>query len=508
MNNNLENGNRLYKDGDSTSPHFIAPATGSVTNPLPLAPNQWGYSVSSTTPTAGEVANYKFQSVPLSNNPNVIMSSEYGVPEISTLDVHYGARINFDLAAGSYSGNIKYSALSNGPVTEALTVTPSTITSPDTEIEINTPLHTLDSDLDEIKVYVGDTETAENICANPRALITDHTTNQIRVSCVAPAHAPGNTASILKVSTSEVDYAYDNDKNNGASIRCVARNGKTPTFNGIISMQSMTARICNAETTPYAFKDGDASNQIVSDTTKTTSSDRNLVPEATLTDSRDNKKYVIRKLADGNCWMVQNLAFSPSAGQEFSIADTYINSGRYFTAPGASAPGANWDINGKDGPHFVEPEAGYEYYRNGTTPSSTGKLTESAGNYYDWTMASAGARSLSGSTITSTTIGKAADSFCPKGWQLPRNTMSRSFDELLTAYGLPNSAAGTDTQSPFSFVRAGRYIPGSSWSDRGTQGYTWAGTLPYSLVNSGSTINLQKSSPRGYGLPIRCLAAP
>ncbi len=53
-------------------------------------------------------------------------------------------------------------------------------------------------------------------------------------------------------------------------------------------MQDMNPSACDSQTTPAA-----------SATT---------VPTKTLTDSRDGNKYTISKLADGNCWMTQNLS--------------------------------------------------------------------------------------------------------------------------------------------------------------------------------------------------------
>ena len=58
-------------------------------------------------------------------------------------------------------------------------------------------------------------------------------------------------------------------------------------------MQEMTPEICDASPTPTAFL---ADGSINLD-----------VPETHLTDARDGSKYTVRKLADGNCWMTENL---------------------------------------------------------------------------------------------------------------------------------------------------------------------------------------------------------
>ncbi len=68
--------------------------------------------------------------------------------------------------------------------------------------------------------------------------------------------------------------------------------GKNTTFASIRTMQEMNSTICANETTPTKY----AVNTTVDHSTNT-----NLVPEARLKDTRDNKYYTVRKLADGNC---------------------------------------------------------------------------------------------------------------------------------------------------------------------------------------------------------------
>ena len=67
----------------------------------------------------------------------------------------------------------------------------------------------------------------------------------------------------------------------------------------LTSMQdSNLSSYCSASYTPTA-------SATITTTSKTFNGD--LVPEATLTDTRDGNTYTVRKLADGNCWMTDNL---------------------------------------------------------------------------------------------------------------------------------------------------------------------------------------------------------
>ena len=271
------------------------------------------------------------------------------------------------------------------------------------------------------------------------------------------------------------------------------------TFGGITTMQEMTTQICTDETKPSK----EATNTTIEHTT-----DTNLVPEATLTDTRDGKTYVVRKLADGNCWMSQNLALSPNGSTTYTEADTDLHDGRIFQAPAASSEGDTWNMYGSDGPHYLKPQVGYEFFQNGTTASSTGQPTESTGNYYDWPMATA----MSGQSLTNNGD-EAPDSICPKGWRLPPKEGDKSYHNLLfTNYNLSDNSesAAKLLLSPLSFVRAGGYDPRSNFSFRGDVGPLWTSTV---YTRSGAYIFGFSDGSVDYdyqewdlGVPVRCVA--
>jgi uncharacterized protein (TIGR02145 family) len=107
--------------------------------------------------------------------------------------------------------------------------------------------------------------------------------------------------------------------------------------------------------------------------------------ELDLIDMRDDKYYKIRRLDDGNCWMVDNLALAGSQTLESALSD--IDNKTY--ALGAVAnPNGSSPCNSLNTTDFPQ-RCGYHYY---------------------WAYATAG------STITS---GDAPNSVCPKNWRLP-----------------------------------------------------------------------------------------
>ncbi len=82
---------------------------------------------------------------------------------------------------------------------------------------------------------------------------------------------------------------------NKVIISAVSQPGQVATFSGISTMQELTPTICQAA--------------YVNDT-------------ARLRDTRDNNYYWVTKLADGNCWMSQNLALNLTAGTPIEVSNT------------------------------------------------------------------------------------------------------------------------------------------------------------------------------------------
>lgn len=316
-------------------------------------------------------------------------------------------------------------------------------------------------------------------------------TNPITISNkTTPAIDNVNVHAGVKTSNTMVAGNYKTTLVFSAVTNYVPPNG---TFGNITTMQEMTHQICTDETTPTAS---------ATETTTEHTGDTSLVPETTLTDTRDGKTYVVRKLSDGNCWMSQNLALSPTAGQVFTSADTDLNESRTFTAPGASAEGDTWNEYGNDGPHYIEPKPEFAYFQNGITPSSSPSSPdkagiESAGNYYNWPMAVAG---LSYDEVVET--GEAFNSICPKGWKLPTP------DNSNTLFG---GGYKDPINSPFNFNRDGSY-QGDLFADQGNYGMVRLSKIPddgrnaYVLGFDDATTEPVFDELMGFGISIRCVA--
>lgn len=159
----------------------------------------------------------------------------------------------------------------------------------------------------------------------------------------------------------------------------------------------------------------------------------------TLTDSRNGTKYNVKKMADGNCWMLQNLALRivPSG---LKAIDTDIE--------------VDWDDSANEN---YKPELTYSTINSSTTKYSSSQVrswnnNNGYGTYYTWCAATAG--TCQGVTDDGVV---ASGSICPKGWKLPlsgneqdsNNTVNGSFYNLLSGYGLANEDAFSSVQGTY-----------------------------------------------------------
>ena len=304
----------LYLNGDETSEYYIAPVEDGV-----LVDNTWGYRLSEE----GE----DYLTIPLANAPATIIKGNDNTIEDKPVDIYYAIKVDKDMPAGSYMGEIEYTLTDNN--------FPATLT----------------------------------------------------------------------------------------------------------TMQGMTTEICENTFTP--------GNQVT-----------DPVPTATLEDIRDHKTYTIAKLADGKCWMTQNLDLDLSTEITLTPADTDVTENWTPMRSTISFTGTTVDgwQNDNNTPYSADPGDAY-YYTSGTDADDIqyNSLAECeaaghtdcthyhAGNYYNWSAAVA---SNDTSEMTEP-YSNASDSICPKGWRLPNGNNSsetglieQEMGSMLSDYDLARSSCG------------------------------------------------------------------
>jgi uncharacterized protein (TIGR02145 family) len=163
------------------------------------------------------------------------------------------------------------------------------------------------------------------------------------------------------------------------------------------TMQSMTKQFCTSMT----VYDGTNPSVILN-----------------LSDTRGaNQQYQVAKLADGNCWMLDNLKLADFTA---TAADTDLNDISSFTIPALDTT----EDNSEDVPYVYGP-----------VPNDTSAGATNYGYLYNWSAATAGKTSIiTDESDSSSSLSLAPNSICPKGWRLPRGNEyddpNNEFDQL------------------------------------------------------------------------------
>ncbi|MDR1300655.1 MAG: IPT/TIG domain-containing protein [Candidatus Nomurabacteria bacterium] len=258
---------------------------------------------------------------------------------------------------------------------------------------------------------------------------------------------------------------------------------------GSNSMQQMTAEYCANEMSTYPTGD-DKPDTI------------------TRIDARDNQEYRIRKLADGNCWMIDDLALRLTQGMTLTSDTTNVPENEPKTVDFA------WDsfilgtydgdsnfvktgyltVNGYSSPYSSNLDAWRQVNPNDSSMSNSTNCINNTGN------ADNGGVSYSPNSKTgcgylynyyTATVGSAAQadynngkgagyiaqqSICPAGWKLPSGqNASGDFGILDKAYP-PGTGSGHDLVNPDT---QGLWLSAGAW-----QG-TFNGNYRSSLGNQG-----------------------
>ena len=234
----------------------------------------------------------------------------------------------------------------------------------------------------------------------------------------------------------------------------------------ISSMQDMRPEICAINTTPNK-----TATQL--DTNGSHHGDPNYVPTVTLTDTRDNNTYTVSKLADGKCWMTQNLRI---AGKTLTPADSDVRN--------------NYDL----------PASGWESY-----PGVWGGVY--ADSYY-------GVYYNNYQRVANDWSSGVSQSICPKNWRLP--TAGTSDSDFKVLYDNYNSFTAL-TSNPVKLTLGGYiYNQGSQGNHAhslcGNTGTYWSSIYEYHLELSADSVNVASDAGSGdadedaYGYSVRCIA--
>lgn len=458
------NTNALHLNGDTTSIAPAIEATASSVAANSLAANTWGYSTNDQT----------YSAVPTSDSDPALLAavdgstvgSNAGGVITASIPVYYAANVDTSIPAGSYSNRLAYSAVVDGGIITEATLTKIEIDGaevenmqPKVENTLTVTTNLMTNTYGTPRVYLETTSPAGyQECGS--VVVSRNDSGYMTITCkVAPTQAAtGVTLHIVPKGGSDDRFCTDGTYTPDTSD-CEAGDWKWGSFvveagDILESMQNMTPELCASWDEGYTTR---------------------------MVDARDGKTYWVAKLADGNCWMTQNLELDLSTSKTLTSADTNIPS---TWTPRASTTTTISGYNSDTGKSY---NPGDKYYEG------TGSEHYHVGNYYQWSAATAGYTGTSQST----------QSICPKGWTLP----SQSQFQALINSGLNGS---NFMQSPYYLLRGG-YLRNSTLFDAGSGGYYWSSTprgssYAYGLYFSSGSV-YSGYDLRYRGLSVRCVAA-
>ena len=261
----------------------------------------------------------------------------------------------------------------------------------------------------------------------------------------------------------------------------------------------------------------------------------NLSSISALTDQRDNQTYAIAKLADGKCWMIENLRLNNTAELTLANTNNPLNDGTNVTlkhnyndttthntlsATSSAAYNADTAPEGWCATNSATCDDQSRLRTDNTATRAMGNPNTnygsmySYGNYYNWYSATAGRGTYSKSS------GEAIGDLCPIGWKLPYGNGSGNGNtpggfyylnyKLNNNSNLTNSAASSKLRSfPNNFLYSG-YVRDEILNSRANCGFYWSSTATsasqaYELTLHPSYVQFTSSNNKFEGITVRCV---
>ena len=288
--------------------------------------------------------------------------------------------------------------------------------------------------------------------------------------------------------------------------------GKTR-HNGYYAMQDMTSEICN-------------NTEIIGEGSQTE-----------LIDLRDSKIYWATKLADGHCWMTQNLDLDLSHDRPLTSEDTDLSidtstygdntiymEGYNLKMENETITLAQWvpirstivynnlRWSAESWQNDYSTPYSYDYLdKNGDSVYPDSLATQAnvgnhglSGNYYNWSAAVASNNSASADNDRFI----APNSVCSKNWRL---ATVNDYTEINSKYNGGSRVEYENlTKSPLYFIRAGK-LDDAYLKQVGSTAIYWESNVKSSAMGSAfyfnnSEVSFNFSFHRNNGFPVRCLA--
>ena len=480
-----------------------------VSDPTPTYPIIIMGSTDDTEKQAGDPDYSTFQNVPSSYTKVVKRESSTDVgttAEGATLTTTYQAYISSTQVAGTYTGQVKYTMVHphNEVPLQPQPCSPGTIcyysNASDSQGTMGTQdLHAIDWS----SCAITDNE---NYCRDSNYNAIDINTLPLLDTFVESATLYASNFSRTGYGFAGWSDAYDYATNPNAKFYGPQETITVPegtTANGL-SLYAVWIKSTGSlqDVDKVATLCGTGTGSLTQAPTDGTA---NLSSVSALTDQRDNQTYAIAKLADGKCWMIENLRLESqyTVGNnqtDPSVTNASLSQGYDPSFTGLANPESDdfsdsttanslYSIDGSTASTISGSNQGYRFprYNNNNTSqraenaTNTDVNTYSYGNYYTWHAVIADTTHYTSGDHNTTSI-------CPKGWSIPvGGTTSDGYGKLDVDMG----GTGADDQFtaeasnrwrkyPTNFLYSG-YFNTSSAKDRGSlgSGFYWSSTAYY-----------------------------
>ena len=358
--------------------------------------------------------------------------------------------------------------------------------------------------------------TSGSYWSSMRSSSTNRYSSSISSSSVIPNGSSGRgygraVRCILKKSTYAITVSY------GTGITSITINGVPVANNGTIQLEESTRYNITASLEPgYSFTSWSVTTGAVDTASSASTFYRTITSNGTVTatasfagtymqnldsssctstastvyDSRDMHAYTIKRLNDGNCWMMENLDLGRT-----NLTTNLTSSNTNLSTTVTAATFNSW----KKTAGSLTNDAG-EFVPVSGTDAASGTAY---GTHYNYYAASAG-------TITgSTNSGNAQYDICPAGWRLPTGGSSGELQALYAQYNSNALMRAPASSNGASFALAGS-TAGAEPAYQESNGRYWSSTRytddhMYYLYLDTSSVSPSSIDVRYRGVSIRCV---